>query len=111
MKRIIIVIIFNLFIFLAAAEDYDYPYRNVVERDPLRSLVNEDGKILIREDREVGDLFLQGIIDSPEGSVVIINNEMFHEGDVFEKYKIKKIKGKGVIIEKGGKEYFLKWEE
>ena len=41
---------------------------------------------------------------------VIINNEMYDEGDGFEGYVIKEIEAQGIIVEKEGEEYFLKWE-
>ncbi|MCP4653385.1 MAG: general secretion pathway protein GspB [Candidatus Omnitrophica bacterium] len=94
--------------FVAGA--FDYPHTTLSSRDPFYPLINEKGEITIREEKGIGDIMLQGIIYLPEGSSVIIDNRMFGEGDSFEKYKIKKIEERGIILENDGKEYFLKWE-
>ncbi|MFH1771602.1 MAG: general secretion pathway protein GspB [Candidatus Omnitrophota bacterium] len=87
-----------------------YPFDPQTDRDPLFPLVNEKGDILIRDKKEVDDISLQGIIYIPDGAVAIINNEMLDEGDSFEGYTVKEIKQNGVILEKDGKQFFLKWE-
>ena len=111
MKIIFFIIISHFFLGVSLAQDFQYPYNAFDERDPMRPLVNDRGEIIIRADKEIGDFFLQGIIYSDEGSVVIINGQTFRQGDTFEGYKIKKIEEKGVFIEKKGKEHYLKWEE
>ena len=113
MKRLIFFLILNIFVFSLRAEEFKYPYNALTERDPLRPLISERGKILIRDknDMDISDLFLQGVIYSPRGSMAIINDEMFVEGDMYGVYKIKRIEAKGVFLEKKGKEFYLKWEE
>lgn len=103
-------IFFSLFSFLCVAQGYDYPYNSFSDRDPLKPLISETGQILIRDRKEVGDFLLQGILHSSEGSQAIMNGEIFNEGDVVEGYKIKKIEGATVVLEKDDKEYVLKWE-
>ena len=77
----------------------------------MRPLIDKEGNILIKEKKEGSSFVLQGIIYSPQGSVAIINNELLHEGDtLMGQFKVKKIESKGVVLEKEGKEYFLKWE-
>ena len=100
---------FGTIVFFAPAKDYKYPYSALKERDPFRPLVNERGDILIREKKGIGDFALQGIMYSPRGSQVIINNEVFQEGDTVAGYKIKKIDAYKVIFEKNGEEFVLKW--
>ncbi len=104
-------LLFNFFVCSVWAQNYKYPYSSFRERDPLKPLVDESGNILIKERKQMGDFFLQGIIYSPTGSQVIINNEVYREGDKIEEYKIKKIEAYQVIFEKEGEEFILKWEE
>ena len=110
MPVLIPAVIFIVLAFSAGAEEAKYPYSPFTDRDPLYPLVNERGDILVKEKREVGDIIIQGIIYSGDNSSVIINNEIFYQGDVYEEYTIKKIEPGGIIFEKDGGEYFLKWE-
>jgi len=102
-------ILFSAVVFSAPAKDYKYPYSSFKERDPFRPPVNERGEILIKEKKGMGDFVLQGIMYSPKESQVIINNEVFKEGDTVEGYRIKKIDAYKVIFEKNGEEFVLKW--
>jgi hypothetical protein len=96
--------------FILDAQEFKYPYSSLKDRDPMRPLVNERGEVLIKEKKELGDSLLQGIIYSQEGSVAIINNEMYKESGIFQGYKIKKIEKNTVILERDGREFTLKWE-
>ncbi len=100
------------------ADDYQYPYSAAQERDPLNPWVNDKGELLLKEEVAVNTntnntaeptVNLQGIMFSNGGSTVIINNEIYREGDYVGKSRIKKIEQNGVVIEGNGKEYFLKW--
>ncbi|MCM8774146.1 MAG: general secretion pathway protein GspB [Candidatus Omnitrophica bacterium] len=95
---------------LCRGEQYQYPYNNLKDRDPLVPLVSESGHILIQEKKEIGNFILQGIIYSPQNSKAIINNEILSEGDVLGEYRIVKIEPKRVVLEKEDKEYILNWE-
>ena len=107
----ILLILMSIFIaFPIYPQSYKYPYSSFRERDPFKPLVDENGQILIKERRHLGDFLLQGIIYSPGGSQVVINNEVYKEGDNVEGYKVKKINAYGVIFEKNGEEFILKWE-
>jgi len=110
-KILICLFLFSIVASLAQAKDYKYPYSSFKERDPFKPLVNKRGNILIREKKGIGDFLLQGIMYSPKGSQVIINNEVFKEGDIVEGYKIKRIDVYKVIFEKKGEEFVLKWGE
>lgn len=99
--------------FITAADDFKYPFDPLIDRDPLSPLINERGDIIVREkipNVEIENIILQGIIYSQEGSIAIINNEMFYEGSNMGDYKIKKITSNGVFLDKSGEEYFIKWE-
>ncbi|MFH1767733.1 MAG: hypothetical protein ABH858_01045 [Candidatus Omnitrophota bacterium] len=107
------VVLFLILVFSAInlkGQDSLYPYNSPADRDPMSALVDEKGRILIEEKKDIEDFVLQGIMYSPQGSVVIINGEMFKEGDKSQDYIIKGIKKDGVVVEKDGKDYFLKWE-
>jgi len=107
----ILLILASIFIVSSSyPQSYKYPYSSFKERDPFKPLVNENGQILIKERRHLGDFLLQGIIYSPGGSQVVINNEVYKEGDNVEGYKIKRIDAYRVIFEKNGEEFILKWE-
>ncbi len=93
-----------------AENNYRYPYDSFKNRDPLRPLINSQGKLLINERRGVGNFILQGIIYYKDKSVAVINNQMFHEGDIVNGYKIKKIDPYKIILQKGKEEFVLKWE-
>lgn len=91
------------------AEEFKYPY-TAGERDPFAPAVNERGDIVIREAASgLSDITLQGIMYSPGASAVVINKDIYREGDYIGKYHIKKIDQNSVTLENDGKEYFIKW--
>ena len=94
---------------LWAQDKYIYPY-TASDRDPMQPLINERGEIVIKvETSGVTDIVLQGIMFSEIESTVIINNEIYRQGDTIGNKKLIKIEPNGVIIESEGKEYFLNW--
>lgn len=99
-----------LFSFSCLAYAFEYPYNSKRDRDPMDSLVNEMGKILIKEKGDFTGLSLQGILYSKNGSEVVINGEIYKQGDLIEGHSIKKIEEYKVLLEKDGKEFILKWE-
>jgi len=112
-KEVISVLLLGLISFTmpfsASAKNYKYPYSSFKDRDPFRPLINERGKILIRVKRKLGNFLLQGILYAPGGSKVIINNEIFKQGDVVAGYKIREIDAYKVTLEKGKRKFILKW--
>ena len=108
-KISVFLVLFSVVTFSTQAKGYEYPYSSFKERDPFKPLINKRGDILIREKKGIGDFVLQGIMCSPKESQVIINNEVFKEGDIVEGYRIKKIDVYKVIFEKKGEEFILKW--
>lgn len=109
MRKFIFILIFLFIFVLAKAEKFKYPYRSFYNRDPLKPLINEEGKIVISEKRR--GFVLQGIVYRGKSNSVIINNTLYKEGDIIEGFKIKRVEEDKVILEKEGKEFILKWEE
>ena len=109
-RTLLAVVLFSGVSCVSMAEHFTYPYESFKERDPFRPLINDLGEILIKEKKDMGDFILQGILYDPGGSRVIINNEVYKEGDVVEEYTIKTIERFKVIFEKEGVEFILKWE-
>ncbi|UCC95316.1 MAG: general secretion pathway protein GspB [Candidatus Omnitrophota bacterium] len=110
-KQCICILILCFCFLCVHAEEFEYPYGILTHRDPLNPLVNSRGEVLLKAKKESPDLFLQGIIYSEKGSAAVINNELFHEGDLFEGYSIEKIERRRVILKKDDKEVILKLEE
>lgn len=108
-RKYFLVIVCSLAALVSFAQEYQYPFSPLRDRDPLRPLVNERGDILISQ-RKIGGVVLQGIIYSPEGSQAFINNEVFREGDVFDGFRIKRIEPNAVILEKDNEEVVVNWE-
>ncbi|RKY38454.1 MAG: hypothetical protein DRP76_04455 [Candidatus Omnitrophota bacterium] len=104
-----IILIFAFFSFiLGKTEGFDYPYRSFYNRDPLKPLVNKEGRIVITDKRR--GFLLQGIIYT-DSYQAVINNNLYRENDVIQGYRIKKIEKDKVVLEKGGEKFILKWEE
>ena len=94
----------------AQEKAYQYPYGMVTDRDPMYPLINERGEILIKKEKGIGDILLQGIVFSGDESYVIINREFLRTGDQFEGYRIMDIEQFGIYLEKDGEVHYLKWE-
>ncbi|NWH05653.1 general secretion pathway protein GspB [Desulfobacter latus] len=47
---------------------------------------------------------------TPENRITVINNTVLHQGDVFQNLHIVKIKKTGVILNKNGSDYLLKFD-
>jgi len=106
-KETILIFVF-FFLMLKKVEGFEYPYRSFYDRDPLKPLVNKEGRIVIT-DKKRGFL-LQGIIYT-DSYQALINNNLYRENDVIQGYRIRKIEKDKVILEKGGKKFILRWEE
>lgn len=103
--------------FLCPAQDnikeYTYPYEINQARDPMQALVDQTGRVLLKEEekkKDLWDLQLQGIMSSTEGNTAIINNEIYSAGQTVEGYFIRQVNAREVIVEKDGKMFSLKWE-
>ncbi|HIE35804.1 MAG TPA: hypothetical protein EYP89_01010 [Candidatus Omnitrophica bacterium] len=110
-KREKIILIFILiFSFFVKAQDYNYPF-DESSRDPFTPLISKSGQILIPRKIEAKNLVLNGIIYSPQNSIVVINGEILKEKDKVGEYTIFKIEEKKVILKKKDKKIILKLEE
>ena len=89
---------------------YEYPYSTFNNRDIMKPLIDSRGQILIKEDSDIGNFVLQGIMNYPDGSRAVINGEIVAKGDVFQGYSVKNIEKDKVVLEKDGKDFILKWE-
>jgi hypothetical protein len=96
----------------AGADEFKYPYNSPQARDPLMSLVNSRGEIIIDKQKEASALNLEGIIYTPPQSQVIINNQVYQRGDKIKGRTIIKIREQSVVVEKkNGELTIMKWEE
>lgn len=120
MRKLTAFIFLMVFFNTAMAEDFKYPYKQSDEREPFTSLLTDKGEstLMVKQEKEKEvvkpveeAIVLQGIIFSADGATVIINNEMYHEGDSFGKYTIKQIAPDGIIAASDGQEHFIKWGE
>jgi len=85
-----------------------FVYPSDVEREPFESLVDKTGMLSVKMVRQEGDLKLTGIVyggNTPD--VVVINNEVFYEGDIIGVYQIKKILSDRVALKSPEKEIEL----
>jgi hypothetical protein len=95
---------------LPESDSDGYRY-SVSDRDPMASLIDSNGGILIAKKAGLGGLVLKGIIYSPAMPLAIINDEVLSEGDMVAGYVIIEIKEKEVTLEKDNKGFTLKLEE
>jgi hypothetical protein len=109
-KRKKIILILFIFLFLVKVKGYNYPF-DENNRDPFNPLISKSGQILISRKIEAKNLVLNGIIYSPQKSIVVINGEILKEKDKVGDYTIFKIEEKRVILKKKDKEIILKLEE
>ncbi len=95
---------------LPESDSGSYPH-SVSDRDPMASLIDSNGGILIAKKAGLGGLTLKGIIYSPAMPLAIISGEVLSEGDVVDGYVIIEITEKTVTLEKDNKGFTLKLEE
>lgn len=95
----------------ASANVRDFTYQSKGNRDPFKSLVTKDGRILpgARTVSETGDVELEGIIWDPNGrSMAIINGKLVKEKQRIMNMQVLKIKKASIILQKGGKVMVIK---
>ncbi len=88
-------------------ENNQYPFTSE-QRDPFSPLITKTGQLIVKKTIGPGGLALKGIIYSEGGSVAIIGDEVFKENDIIGDYRVMKISGKKVILQKDKKVIFLK---
>lgn len=106
MKRIFLIMFMAVFCTSVRASDsapFEYP--KDLERDPFDALVDSNGVLNVRLVRQEGDLEISGLVYSEDESesIVIVNNEVLHEGDFLGSYLVKRILSNKVLLEKKGK--------
>ena len=85
-----------------------FVYPKDVEREPFEALIDPSGTLNVKMVRQEGDLKLTGIVyggNTPD--VVVINNEVFYEGDIIGVYQIKTIASDRVRLQSQEKEIEL----
>jgi hypothetical protein len=90
------------------AKKSKFVYPKDVMREPFESLVDASGTLNVKMVRQEGDLKLTGIVyggNTPD--VVVINNEVFYEGDIIGVYQVKKISPDRVRLMSAEKEIEL----
>ena len=75
-------------------------YDVVLRRDPMQPLVNDQGDLLASAGQH-GGLSVQGLIWSDERPLVVVEDELFAQGDSLGPYTILKIEPDGVIVKRG----------
>ena len=89
-----------------AIEDYQAlagqatKYDVVFHRDPLQALVDQQGTVVTSLGLS-GGLTAQGIIWSDEHPLVVVDDELFKEGDQVGPYKVLKIRKDSVVVQRG----------
>ena len=83
-------------------EKYDVAFR----RDPMKPLVDAQGNILATSGMKDG-LSVQGVIWSEEHPLVVIDGDLYAEGDTIDQYTIAEIRKDGVAVQNGTATQFI----
>ena len=89
--------------------EHDKPlpdYHVVFRRDPMRSLIDEQGRLTSGRGLYNG-LAVQGLIRSKDLKLALVNDEFYKEGERVGPYKILEIQPNGLIVELEGKNSFI----
>jgi len=78
-------------------EKYNVAFR----RDPMKPLIDTQGNLLTTSGLKDG-LWVQGIIWSEERPLVVIEGDLYAQGDTFDDYTVREIRKDGAVIEHGG---------
>ena len=91
----------------AAGERFVYDSKN--KRDPFIPLVGKGMRLLIPQAaKSIENIVLEGIIFDPgQGSLVIINGEIFKEGDPVGGFILSEVTKKSIILTKDEKDYTI----
>jgi hypothetical protein len=74
-------------------------YDAVFRRDPMRALVDSQGRLVTSAGLH-GGLSVEGIIWSPDRPLVVIDDELFAKGDTVGPYTIAQIRQDGVVVQR-----------
>ena len=103
-----------LYLLSSASSGKNFVYNDQGRRDPFFPLVDANGRVLMvcEDTTKVGDLQLEGILwDSEEDSFVIINGEIFAEGESIGDFRVIKIEKTQVTLSRNNEKCILKLEE
>ena len=82
--------------FAAAGPGYDVVFR----RDPMRALVDSQGRLVTSAGLH-GGFSVEGIIWSADRPLAVIDDELFAKGDTVGPYTILQIRQDGVVVQRG----------
>lgn len=80
-------------------------YDAVFRRDPMRALVDAQGRLVTSAGLH-GGLSVEGIIWSSDRPLAVIDDELFAKGDVIGPYTIVQVRQNGIVVQRG-KEFRL----
>lgn len=75
-------------------------YDAVFRRDPMRALVDSQGRLVTSAGLH-GGFSVEGIIWSPDRPLAVIDDELFAKGDIVGPYTIRQIRQAGVVVQRG----------
>ena len=75
-------------------------YDAVFRRDPMRALVDSQGRLVTSAGLH-GGFSVEGIIWSPDRPLAVIDDELFAKGDTIGPYTIAQIRQDGVVVQRG----------
>ena len=83
-------------------EKYDVAFR----RDPMKPLVDAQGNVLTMSGMKDG-LSVQGVIWSETRPLVVIEGDLYAQGDTLDQYTIAEIRKDGVTVQNGAATQFI----
>jgi len=115
MKKNFWSIVWCLTVILTLANQYSYAsgkrfiYDSKKKRDPFIPLVGKGMRLLVPQGvKSIENIILEGIVfDSEQGSLAIINNEIFKEGDSIGGFILSEVTKKSIILTKEEKDYTI----
>jgi len=75
-------------------------YDVVFRRDPMRALVDAQGRLVTSAGLH-GGFSVEGVIWSPDHPLAVIDDELFAKGDTVGPYTILQIRQDGVVVQRG----------
>lgn len=81
-------------------------YDAVFSRDPLKALIDAQGRVVSATGFS-GGLSVQGIMWSPERPLAVVDDELYATGDSVGPYTIVEIQQEGVMVERDGATLFV----
>ncbi len=105
MKRIFLLVLILISTFIIFKS---FASQDKFQRDPLFPLVSPEGRILnVFRNISLSEIRLEAIIYSPRNPCVIINDNIYKQGDRIGEYEIVKINEDKVLLKKGKRSFEL----